>query len=89
MGRAKIINYDNNTKENMSQYNRKWSQIANHPYRILIIGGLKKRINKYDKNKNMMMIIVLLIKLIYILRIQMKLNINILLKNLEKIASKI
>ena len=40
MGRAKIINYDNNTRENMSQYNRKWSQIPNHPYRILIIGGL-------------------------------------------------
>ena len=51
MGRVKIINYDNNTKENMSQYNRKWSQIPNHPYRILIIGGLKKRINKYDKTK--------------------------------------
>ena len=51
MGRVKIINYDNNTKENMSQSNRKWSQIRNHPYRILIIGRLRKCINKYDKTK--------------------------------------
>ena len=39
IGRATITNYDNNTKENMNEYNRNWPQIPNHPYRILIIGG--------------------------------------------------
>ena len=32
-----MINYDYFTKENIEQYNTNWSQIPDHPYRILII----------------------------------------------------
>ena len=35
----KMINLDDVTKENIKKYNLNWSQIPNHPYRILIIGG--------------------------------------------------
>ena len=34
----KMINYDDVTKENIKEHNPDWTQIANHPYRILIIG---------------------------------------------------
>ena len=36
---VKMINYDNVTKEDINEYNLTWSQISDHPYRILIIGG--------------------------------------------------
>ena len=32
-----MINYNYNTKENIEQHNTNWSQIPDHPYRILII----------------------------------------------------
>ena len=32
MERAKITNYDNNTKENMNEYNRNWPQIIHIEY---------------------------------------------------------
>ena len=35
----KMINIDGVTKENMKEDNVNWSQIPDHPYRILIIGG--------------------------------------------------
>ena len=35
-----MINYDYITKENIEAHNPNWTQILNHPYRILIIGGL-------------------------------------------------
>ena len=35
----KMINFDDVTKENMKKHNTNWSQIPNHPYRILKIGG--------------------------------------------------
>ena len=35
----KMINLDDVTKEKIKKYNLNWSQIPNHPYRILIIGG--------------------------------------------------
>ena len=34
-----IIIYDYITKEYIKKYNQKWSEIPDHPYRILIIGG--------------------------------------------------
>ena len=34
----KMINFDDVTKENMKKHNTNWSQIPNHPYRILKIG---------------------------------------------------
>ena len=34
----KMINYDDVTKENIKEHNPDWTQIPNHPYRILIIG---------------------------------------------------
>ena len=34
-----MINFDNYTNENKTEYNPKWPYIPNHPYRILIVGG--------------------------------------------------
>ena len=34
-----MINFDNYTNENKTEYNPKWPYIPNHPYRIPIIGG--------------------------------------------------
>ena len=38
-----MINYDYITKENIEENNPNWSQILDHAYRILIIGGLRFR----------------------------------------------
>ena len=35
-----MMNFDNNVNENKSTHNKKWPYIPDHPYRILIIGGL-------------------------------------------------
>ena len=35
-----MINFDDYAKENKTEHNQKWPQILDHPYRILIIGGL-------------------------------------------------
>ena len=34
-----MINLDNIINEKNKEYNKKWSYIPDHPYRILIIGG--------------------------------------------------
>ena len=34
-----MINFDDITKENIKEHNLNWSQIPDHLYRILIIGG--------------------------------------------------
>ena len=34
-----MINFDNVTKENIKEHNPNWSQVPDHPYRILITGG--------------------------------------------------
>ena len=34
-----MINFDDYTNENKTEYNLKWPYIPDHPYRILIIGG--------------------------------------------------
>ena len=34
-----MINFDNIAKENMKQHRPNWSQIPDHQYRILTIGG--------------------------------------------------
>ena len=34
-----MIDFDDATKENIKEHNPNWSQIPDHPYRILIIGG--------------------------------------------------
>ena len=34
-----MINFDDVTKENINKHNPNWSQIPDHSYRILIIGG--------------------------------------------------
>ena len=34
-----MINFDEITKENIKQYNPIWSEIPDHPYRLLIGGG--------------------------------------------------
>ena len=38
-----MVNSDDVTKENINEDNPNWSQISNHPYRILIIGGSGSR----------------------------------------------
>ena len=34
-----MINFYDDTKENIKEHNTNWPQVPNHPYRILIIGG--------------------------------------------------
>ena len=34
-----MINFDNHTNGNKTEYNSKWRYIPDHPYRILIMGG--------------------------------------------------
>ena len=83
----KMFNYDNATKGNINEHNPNWPQIFDHSYRILINGcsgsgntnallNLKKE--KYDNNYSV------IDKFYFILKIQMKQNINILLKNVKK-----
>ena len=35
-----MMNFDNNVNENKATHNKNWPYIPDHPYRILIIGGL-------------------------------------------------
>ena len=35
-----MINFDNCVNENKTKHNKNWSYIPDHPYKILIIGGL-------------------------------------------------
>ena len=60
-----MVNFDDVTKENINEDNPNWSQISNHPYRILIIGGSgsRKQTNCLIWSSNKMMIIILLIVL--------------------------
>ena len=34
-----MINFDDVTKENIKEHNPNWSQLPDHPYGILVIGG--------------------------------------------------
>ena len=34
-----MIKFDDVTKENIKEHNPNWSQIPDHPYRILIVGS--------------------------------------------------
>ena len=77
---TKMSNYDCIIKRNIEKHNPNWSQFFDHPYRILITGGSGYgKTNTLLKN-NKMVIIVLLIKFIYMLKIQIKKNINNILK---------
>ena len=82
-----MISYNYVTKENVEEHNTYWPQIPDHQYRILIIedpGSEKTMHYLIWSNKKIMMILALLIKFIYMLRIQMKQSVNILLKNVKK-----
>ena len=35
-----MVNFDDYSNKNKTQHNKNWSYIPDHPYRILIIGGL-------------------------------------------------
>ena len=35
-----MINFDNYVNENKTKHNKNWPYTPDHPYRILIIGGL-------------------------------------------------
>ena len=87
----KMINYDNITKENITQHNLNWARIPDHPYWLLIIeasrSGKTNALLNLVKQK-MMMIILLLVKCICILKIQ-KMEFIDLIKNREKMDLKI
>ena len=34
-----MINFDNYASENKTEFNSKWPDIPDHPYKILIVGG--------------------------------------------------
>ena len=81
-----MINYDGVTIENIKEHNPNWQQISDHPYRTLIIGGSKSGIINALLNlteSKMPIIVALLIKFIYILKIQVKPNVNIFLTNIK------
>ena len=42
-----MINFSDVTKENIKEHNPDWSQIPDHPYRILIIEGSGSKKNNY------------------------------------------
>ena len=66
----KMINFDNYVNENKTKHNKNWPYIPDHPYRILIIGGL-------GSGKTNALLNQTLINYICMLRIRMKQNINI------------
>ena len=74
-----MINYDYITTENIEEQNPNWTQIFDHPYRILILEG--------SGSGKTNAIIVFLIKFVCMLKIQMKQNINTLLKKVKKESS--
>ena len=60
------VNFDDYTNENKTKHNLNWPYIPDHPYRILIIGGLLNLINNQPD----------MIKYICMQKIRMKININ-------------
>ena len=38
-----MFNFDYITKEDIKEHNKKWLEIPDHPYRILIVGGSQSR----------------------------------------------
>ena len=75
-----MINFDNYVhgiafNENKSKHNKNWPYIPDHPYRILIIGGLGS--GKTNLLLNLKKITQTLIKYIYTQKIHMNQNIDI------------
>ena len=70
-----MINFDDYSNGNKTQYNLKWPHIQDHPYRILIIGGSGS--GKTNALLNLINNRPELIKYICTLKIHMKQNINI------------
>ena len=66
----KIVNLDHVTKENIKQHNSNWLEIADHPYRILIIGGSGS--GKTNSLFNLISTNQILIKFVYMLKIHLK-----------------
>ena len=67
-----MTNFDDAVEENIKEHNPNLPQIPDHPYRILIIQGS----GSGKTNSLFNLINQQLIKFIYILKIQMKQNIN-------------
>ena len=70
-----MINFDDYANENKTIHNKNWPYIPDHPYRILIIGGLGS--GKTNLLLNLKKINQTLIKYIYTQKIHMNQNINI------------
>ena len=68
------MNFDNYVNENKTKHNKNWPYIPDHPYRILIIGGLGS--GKTNLLLNLKKINQTLIKYIYTQKIHMNQNIN-------------
>ena len=66
-------NFDDATKGNIKEHNPNWSQISDHSYKILIIGG-----SAYGKTSSLFNLISQQpdIDKVYMLKIDMKQNIN-------------
>ena len=70
----KLINFDDATKENITEHNPNQPQTFDHPYRILTIAGSGS--GKTNPLFNLINHQPDLIKFIYMLKIQVKKNIN-------------
>ena len=82
-----MINFDYITKDDIKGHNPNWQKSPDHPFRLLIIGGSVS--GKANTLLNMIIIIALLKKVIYMLKIHMKQNINVLSKILKMVILKI
>ena len=91
----KRINYDDLTKEKIKYHNPNSEKTADHPYKILLIGvsgsektnALLNLIKIQDEDDYSIIDLFIYIyhqNLIYILKVQMKQNINIFVKNMKK-----
>ena len=69
-----MINFDDYTNENKTQHNKNWPYIADHSYRIIIIGGSGS--GKTHALLNLINNQPDIDKIIYMQKILMKLNIN-------------
>ena len=73
-----MINFDNYVNENKTKNNKNWPYIPDHPYRILIIGGSGS--GKTNLLVNLIESQPDIDKIYFMLKILMKQNINILIK---------
>ena len=70
----KLVNFDDVTKENITEYNPNWPEIFDYPYRIVIHGGSGS--GKTNSSFNLINQQQILRRFIDMLKILIKQNIN-------------